>query len=132
MIALPVALVLTAVTPGSERPTMAGMDNLSILLASGQLLGLPIVIYLVARGRFARVPLAMVTILVVHFAPYSWLYATWLYLAMGAAVSVVAVLADATARRCPDCPDADVASAGRVCWSTGVVMLMSAGIAWML
>jgi hypothetical protein len=64
-----VALALTAITPGPDRPTLAGMDNLTILLAIGQLLGLPIVIYLVASARFTLVPLGMVILLVVHFAP---------------------------------------------------------------
>jgi hypothetical protein len=45
MVALPLALALTAVGPGSPRPSMPGMDSLSILLSAGQLLGLP-----VARG----------------------------------------------------------------------------------
>ncbi len=84
MLALPLALLLTAVTPGPDRPSMAGMDDVSVLLASGQLLGLPIVIHLVTRRRFTDVPRAMVIILVVHFAPYTWLYATPLYLVMGA------------------------------------------------
>lgn len=131
MVALPLALLLTAVTPGPDRPTMAGMDNLSVLLASGQLLGLPIVIYLVTRDRFTEVPRAMVLILVVHFAPYSWLYATPLYLAMGAVVSIAAVIADATAHRhAVTTAETDEASAGRVCLTTGVVMLVSAGVAW--
>ncbi|UJH70175.1 DUF7010 family protein [Ornithinimicrobium sp. INDO-MA30-4] len=49
MVALPLALLLTASTPGPDRPVMAGMEGVSVLLASGQLLGLPIVIYLTIR-----------------------------------------------------------------------------------
>lgn len=131
MVALPLALTLTAITPGPVRPILAGMDNLSVLLSVGQLLGLPIVIYLVARSRFTRVPLAMVILLVVHFAPYSWLYATPLYFVMGAAVAIAAVIADATAHGDGVLSeDADVTGAGRICMATGVTMLISAGIAW--
>lgn len=78
---------------------MPGMDGLAVLLSSGQLLGLPIVVYVAARGRFTQVPLAMVILLVVHFAPYSWLYATPLYLVMGASIAVASVIAYDTARR---------------------------------
>lgn len=46
------------------------MDGLSILLSAGQLLGLPVVIYLAVSGRFTLVPLSMIVVLVVHFAPY--------------------------------------------------------------
>ena len=131
MVFLPVALALTAITPGPDRPTLAGMDSLVILLATGQLFGLPIVIYLVAKARFTLVPLAMVILLVVHFAPYSWLYATPLYVVMGGVLSVGAVVAMTSAERGSDAGDqADVTGAGRVCLATGVVMILCAAIAW--
>ena len=132
MVALPLALWLTALTPGPARPEMDGMQGLSVLLSMGQLLGLPIVIYLVARGQYSRAPLAMVILLAVHFAPYSWLYATPLYLVMGGAISVGAAFADASARRGHAVADPDVLGSARVCLSTGVVMLFSAGVAWVL
>lgn len=132
MAALPLALLLTALTPGPPRPSMAGMESVAILLACGQLLGLPVVIYWVARGHFARVPLGMVILVVVHFAPYSWLYATPLYLVMGAAVSVVAVLADALGSADTDRDqesEADVRPPTRTCLWTGVIMLVSSAVA---
>lgn len=136
-VALPVALFLTAVTPGPTRPTMTGMDNVSVLLALGQVLGLPVVIYLARNKQFSLVPLAMVMLLVVHFAPYSWLYATPLYFVAGGAISVAAALAHATALRDRTTMaeregkgEEESSAAGRVCLSTGVVMLVSAGIAW--
>ncbi|MGB7449716.1 MAG: hypothetical protein WA892_11395, partial [Ornithinimicrobium sp.] len=127
MVALPLGLLLTALTPGPARPEMEGMQGLSVLLSMGQLLGLPIVIYLVARGQFTRAPLAMVILLAVHFAPYSWLYATPLYLVMGGAISVCAAIADASARQGDAFADPDLVGAARVCLSTAVVMLASAG-----
>lgn len=134
MVALPVALALTAITPGPDRPALEGMDDLTILLATGQLLGLPIVIYLTAKARFTLVPLAMVILLVVHFAPYTWLYATPLYLVMGGVMSVGAVIAMASAERGDRIgdPEAAATGAGRVCLATGVVMILCAAIAWFL
>ena len=131
MVALPLSLVITAATPGPARPSMTGMDDVSVLLALGQVLALPIVIYLVVRQQLTVVPLAMAIMLVVHFAPYSWLYATPLYFVAGGAISVAAALAHASARRDHATgPERESAGAGRVCASTGVVMLLSAGIAW--
>jgi hypothetical protein len=131
-VALPLALALTAVGSGAPRPSMPGMDSLSMLLSAGQLLGLPIVLHLVATGRFTLVPLSMTILLVVHFAPYSWLYATPLYLVMGGVLSVAAVIATATATRGGSDPDAEVSGAGRVCLVNGVGMLTCAAVAVLL
>lgn len=133
MVALPLALALTSATPGPPRPTMPGMDSLTILLACGQLLGLPVVIFLVAGRRFTLVPLSMVILIVVHFAPYSWLYGTPLYVVMGGVLSVGAVVAaGATDGHQPRPRDLGVTSAGRVCLSTGVGLLLSGAVAWAL
>lgn len=133
VVAVPVALVLTALTPGPSRPSLAGMDDLSILLSSGQLVGLPVVVYLVVRERFALVPLAMVMLLAVHFAPYAWLYATPLYLVVGAVLSIAAVVAAASAQRGERTTmEADAVGAGRASFSTGVVMAAGAAVAWFL
>src|SRR5690606_41145898 len=51
MVALPLALLLTELTPGPPRPVLDGMESLTILLSSGQLLALPVVIYLAVRQR---------------------------------------------------------------------------------
>jgi hypothetical protein len=131
-VALPLALALTAVGPGAPRPSMPGLDSLSILLSTGQLLGLPIVIYLVATGRFTLVPLSMTILLVVHFAPYSWLYATPLYLVMGGVLSVAAVISMTTAAGDATAPAAEISGARRVCLVTGVVMLACAAVAILL
>lgn len=139
MVALPLALALTALTPGPPRPVLEGMQSLTILLSSGQLLALPVVIYLVVRQRYTPVPLAMVLVLIVHFAPYSWLYGTPLYLVMGAAVSIAAVAAAGSTRGAEGAgavgAGADVhavTGAGRVCLTTGAILLVSAVVAWLL
>ncbi len=133
LVALPVALALTTLTGGPARPSMAGMDGLSILLASSQLLGLPVVIGFLARGFLTLVPLGMVLLLVVHFAPYSWLYDTWLYVVMGGLLSVVASVGAVGIRKpAAESDEPGTIGAGRVCLTTGLIMLVCAPIAWSL
>lgn len=133
MVALPIALGLTALTAGADRPVLEGMDMLSVLLSAGQLLALPLVIFLVASRRYAQVPLAMAMVLVVHFAPYSWLYATPLYLIMGAAVTIGVTAAMGIKGRA-DRPEEQRSAmqAGRASLITGVVLVASAVVAWFL
>lgn len=133
MVALPVALGLTAVSARADRPELEGMNSLSVLLSAGQLLALPLVIFLVASRRYTLVPLAMAIVLVVHFAPYSWLYDTPLYLAMGAAVSIGATAAMGLKGRA-DLTDEQRSAmqAGRTSVVTGLVLVASAAIAWFL
>ncbi len=132
MAALPVAILLTALTPGPPLPEMASMDALVILLASGQLLGLPIVIYLTVAKRYSLVPLAMALLVAVHFAPYSWLYDTPLYLAMGGAVSVGAVIAMVIADRSDSSSDDTARGPMLLCFVVGGVMALSAAVAALL
>lgn len=133
MVALPVALGLTALTAGADRPALEGMDMLSVLLSAGQLLALPLVILLVAKRRYTQVPLAMAIVLVVHFAPYSWLYATPLYLVMGAAVSIGATAAMGIKGRADLSEEQrSTMQAGRASLITGVVLVASAVVAWFL
>ncbi|GLY13713.1 hypothetical protein Kisp01_07290 [Kineosporia sp. NBRC 101677] len=125
MVALPAALVLTAAGP--DRPDHPVLDDLSVVLATGQLLGLPIVVYLVLSRRYELVPLAMALLLVVHFAPYSWLYRTPLYFVLGTAVALTSVTLMARAERA-DGPGAQ-AGAAAVCAGTGVLMAAGAVLA---
>lgn len=135
MAALPVAFLLTALSAGPPPPEMASMDALVILLASGQLLGLPIVIYLTVARRYSLVPLSMALLVAVHFAPYSWLYATPLYLVMGGAVSVGAVVATAIGDRYASTNGDDSTHARGpmlLCFVVGGVMALSAAVAGLL
>lgn len=127
LVSLPVALALTALAPGPPRPSAPTVDLLSVMLATGQLLGLPVVAYLVMSGRDVLVPLGMVALLVVHLAPYSWLYRTPLYVVVGAVVPLVAVTLMRRAER-EGGPGAEV-GAGWVCRSTGVLLVTGAGVA---
>lgn len=106
---------------------------LSVLLSSGQLLALPLVIYLVGQRQYTCVPLAMTIILVVHFAPYSWLYATSLYLVMGGAVAIGVVVAMNVAGRGRDSnEDRAAAQASATSLTTGAVLAVSAVFAWLI
>lgn len=127
VVALPVALALTTLPPGPPRPSEPTVDALSVTLATGQLLGLPVVAFLVLSGRYVLVPLGMVTLLVVHLAPYTWLYRTPLYAVVGGAVALAAVVLMRRAER-EDGPGAEV-GAGWVCRSTGVILVAGSGVA---
>ncbi|MGO1661594.1 MAG: DUF7010 family protein [Canibacter sp.] len=109
------------------------MNTLSVLLSAGQLLALPLVIYLVASRRYTLVPLGTAIVLVVHFAPYSWLYATPLYLIMGAAVAieVTAAMGVEIRAKLPE-EQRSVVQAGRASLVTGVVLTVSAVVALFL
>ncbi|WP_025620487.1 DUF7010 family protein [Salinispora cortesiana] len=127
MVALPVAQALTLLTPGPPPPHHAALDSLSVTIATGQLLGLPVVIFLVLSRRYTLVPLGMVILVVVHFAPYSWLYGTPLYLVLGAAISVAAALVSHRTER--EGGPGSIAGAHRTCLSTGLLMLTGAAVA---
>ncbi|MGO1570919.1 MAG: DUF7010 family protein [Canibacter sp.] len=116
-----------------DRPEPEGMNTLSVLLSAGQLLALPLVIYLVASRRYTLVPLGTAIVLVVHFAPYSWLYATPLYLIMGAAVAieVTAAMGVEIRAKLPE-EQRSVVQAGRASLVTGVVLTVSAVVALFL
>src|SRR5699024_5572019 len=133
MVALQVALGLAALSARADRPELEGMNTLSVLLSAGQLLALPLVIFLVASRRYTLVPLAMAIVLVVHFAPYSWLYATPLYLIMGAAVAIGVTAAMGVKVRI-DLPEEQLSTiqAGRASLTTGLVLVASAILAWFL
>lgn len=127
MVALPLALVLTLLTLGPPRPSLEALDSLSVAMATGQLLGLPVVIFFIMSQRYTLVPLGMVVLLVVHFAPYSWLYGTPLYMVMGGAISITAVVVSRRAER--EGGPGPTAGALRTCLTTGVLMLAGAGMA---
>lgn len=46
----------TEMTPGPAPPYHAALDSLSVTMATGQLLGLPVVILLVLSRRYTLVP----------------------------------------------------------------------------
>lgn len=126
-VGLPVALALTLLTPGPPPPHHAALDSLSLTVATGQLLGLPVVIFLVLSRRYTLVPLGLVILLVVHFAPYSWLYGTPLYMVLGGVISLAAALVSRHAER--EGGPGPTVGAHRTCLSTGLFLLSGAAVA---
>ncbi|WP_148710075.1 transposase [Micromonospora sp. M71_S20] len=90
MVALPVALGLSALIRaiGRERPVPDEITQLSVLVGTSQLLGLPFLIYLVVKHQYTLVPFAFATITSMHFVLYSWLYQTPIYIVMAVLISL--------------------------------------------
>lgn len=127
LVGLPLGLALTAAGSGPDRPADPAVDLLAVIAGTTQLAGLPVVVFLVVTRRFTLVPLGMVMLLVVHLGPYSWLYRTPLYLVLAGLVAVVASTVMHRAERAPSTGAGH--GAGRVCLSTGLLLLAGAGVA---
>ncbi len=123
MVAFPAALGLSALIGaiGPDRPVAAEITQLSILIGTSQLLGLPFLVYLVVRGQYALVPFAFAAVTSMHFVLYSWMYRTPVYIAMAVLVSLgsaaVMLAAPAGERR---------SGPARVCFLTGGLLLAAA------
>lgn len=88
VVALPLALALGGLVanPAVPRPSEPLLDQVSIYFSMTQVLGLPLVIHFYLSKSFAIVPFTFATTVGMHFALYSWLYQTPLYVVMGAAI----------------------------------------------
>lgn len=89
-VAFPVALALSALIGaiGTASPVGAEIRQLSILIGTSQLLGLPFLVYLIVRKRYALVPFAFAAITSMHFVLYAWLYRTPVYIVMAALIAL--------------------------------------------
>lgn len=123
MVAFPVAIGLSFLVGALAEPSPVPGDitQLSILIGTSQLLGLPFLIYLVITQRYALLPIAFASMVSMHFVLYSWLYQTPGYIVMAVLISVAALLTMATA---PDEPQR--IGPARVCWVTGGLLLLTA------
>lgn len=88
MVGLPLGLLLTTVAADGTRPEDPTLNALSIYLSIGQLLVLPLVIVLVIRSRYTVAVATLAVTLAVHFVPYSWLYATPIYIVVATVIAV--------------------------------------------
>lgn len=123
MVALPAALGLSALIGaiGGERPVPDEITQLSVLVGTSQLLGLPFLIYLVVKHRYTLVPFAFAAITSMHFVLYSWLYQTPVYIVMAVVISLgTATVMFAAAE--PERP----ATPARVSFLTGGILLATA------
>lgn len=123
VVAFPAAIGLSLLTGalGQPRPVSEAITELSILIGTSQLLGLPFLIYLVITQRYSLLPVAFASILSMHFVLYSWLYQTPGYIVMSALIAVGAIVVMTSA---PDEPER--LGPGRVCWVTGGILLLTA------
>src|SRR5690625_2277104 len=123
LVAFPLALGLSALIGaiGQTRPVNDAITQLSVLIGTSQLLGLPLLIYLVIKRHYALVPVVFATITAIHFVLYSWLYQTPLYIGMAVLIALATTTVMATA------PEDNARSGpARVCGVTGGLLLVTA------
>lgn len=123
MVAFPVALGLSALIGaiGQPRPVVDEITQLSILIGTSQLLGLPLLIYCIVKHQYTLLPFAFATITAMHFVLYSWLYQTPIYIGMAVLISLGAAAVMFTA---PDGRPGPV----RVSFLTGGLLLATAAV----
>lgn len=123
MIAFPVALGLSALIGaiGQARPVPEEVTQLSVLIGTSQLLGLPLLVFLIVKHQYTLVPFAFATITAMHFVLYSWLYQTPLYIAMAVVISLGAMTVMLTAPT-----TRPTAGPARVSLLTGGILLATA------
>jgi len=124
MVGLPLALGLSYAIGafGADRPVDPLIDELSILIAVSQMLGLPLAIYLYATERYLLVPFAWASVVSMHFVLYSWLYRTPLYIVMSVVISLGCVIVMAVAERRSSVTDR---TASTICLLTGSALLVT-------
>lgn len=125
MVAFPVALGVSALIGaiGQQRPVPEEITQLSVLIGTSQLLGLPLLIYLIVRHHYTLVPFVFATITAIHFVLYAWLYQTLIYIVMAALISL------GTATVMFLTPDANPRTGAiRVCLLTGSLLVATATV----
>ncbi|MBC9225774.1 hypothetical protein GL325_05520 [Aeromicrobium sp. 636] len=122
LFALPAALGLSALIGaiGPDRPVGDEITQLSVLIGTSQLLGLPLLIVLVVRHQYRLVPFTFAAITSMHFVLYAWLYRTPVYIAMAVMISLGTMVVTLTA------PEESRSSPARVCFLTGGLLLTTA------
>ncbi|MGO1538930.1 MAG: DUF7010 family protein [Leucobacter sp.] len=122
-VAFPLALGLSVLIGalGADRPVDPAITQLSILIGTSQLLGLPFLIYLIVSRRHTLLPFAFAAITSMHFVLYSWLYQTPLYIVMAVLISLgtMMVMTATPEQR-------SRVAAMRVCLLTGGLLLVTA------
>ncbi|MCC2322266.1 DUF7010 family protein [Cellulomonas xiejunii] len=130
MVALPVALVVSAgLGMFDERPGGEAITQLGILISMSQLLVLPLLIVLFARGRYTVVPLVFSVAGAIHFLPYAWLYQSGLYILMPIVIAVGLAITYGTDRVVGEGELMSASGAGRVCALTGAALVAAGCVA---
>lgn len=81
--ALPAALLISYMIGAlTERPGGDLFTELIMTIAMNQMLILPLIIVMQAKKHHTLIPFVFSASLTIHFVMYSWLYQTWIYIAM--------------------------------------------------
>ncbi|MEE6282103.1 DUF7010 family protein [Georgenia sp. MJ170] len=125
LVALPAALGISALIGaiGQARPVPDEVTQLSVLIGTSQLLGLPLLIFFIVKRQHTVVPFAFAAITAMHFVLYAWLYRTPVYIAMAVAISIGAMVLMLTA---PE--DRPRSGPARVCYLTGALLLAATAV----
>ncbi len=124
MIALPAALFLMNFIGAFEnRPAVAELNSLTIIIAMSQLLVLPLLIAMFTKKHFTLIPFVFSVAAAIHFLMYTWLYQTYAYTIM--AVSIAVALAIIYGKGGEE-TEITTTSAAQACLSTGVILLLTA------
>ncbi|QFG68038.1 DUF7010 family protein [Ornithinimicrobium pratense] len=132
LVALPLGLTLTALFAAGERPDDPTMNALSIYLAMGQLLLLPLAVVLLVRQHFLLATAFQAVVVAVHFVPYSWLYGTPLFAVLGPVIAFAVTVVVAQQDRWAGETRTGRTPGALVCLSVGVSMALGGVIALLL
>lgn len=90
MVAFPLAIAFSYAIGAfdQDRPVEDAITQLSILIGTSQMLGIPLLIYLFVKKHFYLMPYVFAVICSMHFVLYSWLYQTPFYIIMAALISI--------------------------------------------
>lgn len=130
MVALPVALGAAAgLGMLAARPGGGSIAQLGLLISMSQLLVLPLLVVLTARGRHSMVPLVFSLAGAVHFVPFAWLYQSLLYIVMPVILAVGLAAVYGTDEAVREGEALSATGAGRVCALTGATLLVTGALA---
>ncbi|WP_131104000.1 DUF7010 family protein [Ornithinimicrobium sufpigmenti] len=132
MVALPLGLGLTALFAAGERPGDPTMNALSIYLAMGQLLLLPLAIVLIVRQQLLLATAFQAVVIAVHFVPYSWLYGTPLFAVLAPVIAIAVTVVVAQQDRWAGETRPGRTPGALVCLSVGVSLALGGVIALLL
>jgi len=116
-IAFPIALLIMGfIGSFAKRPEIGILNDLVIIVAMSQLLVLPLLIQIFRKEHFTLIPFLFSAAGTVHFIIYAWLYQTSAYIAMSILIAVTLAITY----------EKSEIAAARVCFTTGILLLMTA------
>lgn len=128
MVALPAALgIMYAIGSFTNRPGGELLNQLSIIIAMSQLLVIPLLIIFINKEHYTLVPLVFSVTGAVHFLLYTWLYQTYVYIAMPIVLSIgiAAIYSFGTKNRAYNLSSV---AASQICLLTGIVLILTMAV----